>query len=251
LARNDLGGSDIFNDNPAEDVHRFDMTGGQNYGYPFCFREYSLPPNTGLGRGTAWAWPSFLNNGQITDQQCRESYDVPVLAMQAHSAPLGMTFYKYAASRPSPECDGVEPFPASMDGDAFIAFHGSWNRVVPTGYKVVHVPVTDDGTGVVGGIGADPVDLLKHQGDDARWSDGFRPVDVSFDACGRLLVSSDGSQGQGVKIVRIERDVATLTPGEGFSLWGLLLFFLESLLDFIIDVLLGTTAFVTSFFDGS
>ena len=118
LVRNDLGGADIFNDNPAEEVHRFDMTGGQNYGYPFCFREYNLPPNEGLGRGTAWAWPGFLNDGLITDQQCRDNYDIPVLAMQAHSAPLGMTFYQYSASRPSPECDGVQPFSS---------FHG-WRR---------------------------------------------------------------------------------------------------------------------------
>jgi glucose/arabinose dehydrogenase len=232
-------------------VHRFDMTGGQNYGYPFCFREYNLPPNEGLGRGTAWAWPGFLNDGLITDQQCRDNYDVPVLAMQAHSAPLGMTFYKYSASRPSPECDGVQPFPASMDGDAFIAFHGSWNRYVATGYKVVHVPVTDDGTGVVGGIGADPVDLLKHQGNDPRWSDGFRPVGVSFDACGRLLVSSDGTQGQGMKIVRIEQGNATSTPGEGFSLGGLLQFFWRSLVDLILNLYLGVTAFIASLSGGS
>ena len=209
LGRDDLGGSEIYNDNPCEEVHRFNMSGGQNYGYPYCFREYELGEGYGLGRGTAWAWPSFLNDGTVTDQQCRDNYDSPVLALQAHSAPLGITFYQYSNNRTSPECDDVEPFPAYMDGDAFLAFHGSWNRQVPTGYKVVRVPVTEDGMGVVGGIGADPIDLLKHQGDNARWNDGFRPVDVSFDACGRLLVSSDGSEDDngaysGDYIVRIE-----------------------------------------------
>lgn len=32
------------------------------------------------------------------------------------------------------------------------------------------------------------IDLVKHQPPDAKWEDGFRPVDVAFDECGRLLV---------------------------------------------------------------
>lgn len=243
LVRSDLGGPDMFNDNPAEEVHRFDMSSTnsaqppQNYGYPYCFREYELG-SSGLGRGTAWAWPSFLDDGTVTDRQCRDvdTYDVPVLAMQAHSAPLGMAFYQYSDNRPA-ACDGVEPFPESMDGDAFIAFHGSWNRATPTGYKVVHVPITADGTGVEGGIGADPVDLLQSAGDGAKWSDGFRPVDVSFDACGRLLVSSDGSRGvlnvEGAKIVRIERGTQRGSTDPGFSLFGWVRQLLEGLFSWI------------------
>jgi glucose/arabinose dehydrogenase len=93
LNRSDLGG-DIHNDNPAEEVHRFNMDGGQNYGYPFCWREYNLNFSS-FPRGTAWAWRDFLSSGNTTDASCRTSYSVPVLAMQAHSAPLGITFYKY------------------------------------------------------------------------------------------------------------------------------------------------------------
>ena len=216
LERLDLG-LDIYNDNPCEELHRFaaaenDTDDGLNYGYPFCWREYRLDDSVALGRGTAWAWPSFIDDGihNITDEQCRDNFDTPVLAMQAHSAPLGLTFYQYKNENNRPdECEGVEPFPESMDGDLFISFHGSWNREIPTGYKVVHVAINENGTGVVGGIGADPVDLLKHEGNDSKWEDGFRPVDVSFDACGRLLVSSDGSRTggsyPGEKIVRIER----------------------------------------------
>ena len=213
LERLDLGLS-IFNDNPCEEVHRFAPAAAngdaQNYGYPYCWREYELDDSVARGRGTAWAWPSFVDDGDfmMADEQCRDNYDTPVLAMQAHSAPLGLTFYQYNNNRPE-ECEGVEPFPESMDGDLFISFHGSWNREIPTGYKVVHVAISEDGTGIVGGIGADPVDLLKHEGSGAKWADGFRPVDVSFDACGRLLVSSDGSRTggsfPGEKIVRIER----------------------------------------------
>ncbi|CAG8680166.1 145_t:CDS:1, partial [Paraglomus brasilianum] len=31
-----------------------------------------------------------------------------------------------------------------MKGDAFVAFHGSWDRNVPTGYKVIRVPFTQN-----------------------------------------------------------------------------------------------------------
>ena len=41
----------------------------------------------------------------------------PALEMQAHSAPLGITFL-----------DRATMFPADWRGDAVVAFHGSWNR---------------------------------------------------------------------------------------------------------------------------
>jgi glucose/arabinose dehydrogenase len=52
---------------------------------------------------------------------------VPAVEMQAHSAPLGLAFYT------------GDQFPAQFKGDLFVAFHGSWNRSVPTGYKVVRI----------------------------------------------------------------------------------------------------------------
>lgn len=36
-------------------------------------------------------------------------------------------------------------FPAECQGDLFVAFHGSWNRSAPTGYKVVRVKMNPDG----------------------------------------------------------------------------------------------------------
>jgi glucose/arabinose dehydrogenase len=197
LDREDLG-TGIFEDNPAEELNRFpEETAGSHYGYPYCWTEYKLPEETGLGRGTRWAWPEDFSNENPTDEQCRTDYTPSELAMQAHSAPLGLTFYEWKATRPE-GCEGG--FPEEYDGFAFIAFHGSWNRVVPTGYKVVYVPMKN---GRAAFPGEDPVDLLAHSGSNAKWDDGFRPVDVDFDECGRLLVSSDGG-GKGSKIVRIE-----------------------------------------------
>ena len=204
LVRTDLG-SVIYNDNPAEELHRFASV-GQNYGYPYCWREYILPSDTSRGRGTAWSWPG----ASVSDADCRNNYAKPALVMQAHSAPLGLTFYNYKDDRPS-KCSGVIPFPKSMNGYIFIAFHGSWNRQIPTGYKVVYVPTLSDGKDVAGGIGANPIDLLAHEGVNAAWDDDFRPVDVTFDECGRLLVSSDGSSKN--KVVRIQYTrVPTVPP---------------------------------------
>jgi len=37
-----------------------------------------------------------------------------------------------------------------------------------------------------------PEDFMWHEGD-AKFPSGIRPVDLKFDKCGRLLVTSDGS----------------------------------------------------------
>jgi glucose/arabinose dehydrogenase len=118
--------------------------------------------------------------------------------MQGHSAPLGVTFYHYTEDRPM-ECGGIIPFPSDYDKYAFIAFHGSWNRDIPTGYKVVYVPFDLEGNSI-----EEPIDLLAHAPPNAAWEDGFRPVDVDFDACGRLIVTSDGTDGRGSKVIYIQ-----------------------------------------------
>jgi hypothetical protein len=169
-----------------------------------CWTEFLVPAPYGQGLGTIWAWPSFLENGDITDDECRANTVPPIMPLQGHSAPLGITFYEWKPTEDRPaSCPANVAFPQCMDGYAFIAYHGSWNREVPTGYKVVYVEMDEFGNP----IGDQPYDLLMHQPPNAQWEDGFRPVDVSFDSCGRLLVSSDGSKDdgfQGSRIVRIE-----------------------------------------------
>merc|ERR1712194_402434 len=38
-----------------------------------------------------------------------------------------------------------------------------------------------------------PIDVMWHKGEGAKWPNGLRPVDVKFDKCNRLLISSDGT----------------------------------------------------------
>ena len=110
----------------AEELNRFrEEDAGKHFGYPFCFTEYSLADQFGDGRGFVWAWPDFLDSNAITDEQCRSDYVAPVVSMQAHSAPLGITFFNW---RPEVllDCGDSQQFPQWMDGYAFIAYHGSW-----------------------------------------------------------------------------------------------------------------------------
>ena len=190
LSRSDLG-EDIHNDNPGEELNQFrEVDNGKHWGYPWCWSEFFIDKPIGQGAGAVWAWPTTMNTVK-TDDQCRADFMSSSLSMQAHSAPLGIIFYEWKEERPH-GCVGA--FPQSMDGFAFIAFHGSWNRNVPTGYKVVYVEMDCEGNVPAG---ATAQDLLKHQPPLARWLDGFRPVDVDFDDCGRLIVTSDGSGGVG------------------------------------------------------
>lgn len=176
LQRADLGG-DIHEDNPAEILSRFD-TSGAFHGYPWCWTEFRLPEGVGLGAGTMWAHPSTMNDGTHDDAWCRDPahVDPPELAMQAHAAPLDLEFY------------GGASFPATYAGDLFITLHGSWNRSVPTGYKVVHVDIDASGRASA------PEPFLEYAGQGdlaARWP--HRPVGVRVGRDGQLFVSSDAS----------------------------------------------------------
>jgi glucose/arabinose dehydrogenase len=102
---------------------------------------------------------------------------VPDLPYQAHSASLGLTFY--VASQ------GKSAFPAGFVGDAFASLHGSWNRSLRTGYKLVRVHMkSDQPTGdyedFVTGFIAD---------DGNVWG---RPVATAELEDGSLLLSEDG-----------------------------------------------------------
>lgn len=231
LEREDLGGF-ITNDNPGEELNRFrEDQAGQSWGYPYCWSEYCLPVENGgsgmKGANQIWAWPSFMAAG-YTDEWCRANTNPSEMSMPAHSAPLGITFYNYKDLSQDEGCEGG--FPKSMDKWAFVAFHGSWNRSPPTGYKVVFVPFDGDGNPT-----ALPIDLFRYDGNTAKWPTSLRPVDVQFDRCGQLLMTEDGT-GSVIRItyngeyeddfVPVETSVADGGKAlEGGLFWSVLLTF--------------------------
>jgi glucose/arabinose dehydrogenase len=142
----------LGDDQPPETIYR--VNSGGDYGWPRCHAGRIVDPDFGA------------------DQAC-EGIEQPVVEIQAHSAPLGLTFYT------------GDRFPADYQGDLFVALHGSWNRSVPIGYKVVRVPM--DGTA------AGPVqDFATGWLVDEENSWG-RPVDVITGADGALYISDDGA----------------------------------------------------------
>ena len=138
-----------------------------------------LPPETVyvIEDGADYGWPA-CHSGDLVDpdlgfEGACAGVEEPVVEMQAHSAPLGLTFYT------------GETFPESYRGDLFIAFHGSWNRSVPTGYKVVRLPFEN------GEPAAAVVDFATGWLDRETGEASGRPVDVLVGGDGALYVSDD------------------------------------------------------------
>lgn len=102
----------------------------------------------------------------------REYTHRPDYGLGAHTAPLGLTFATGAKLG-----DG-------FSSGAFIALHGSWNRKPLAGFKVVFVKFDENGKPL--GL---PIDVLTGflSGEEVRG----RPVDVTIDGRGALLVSDD------------------------------------------------------------
>ncbi|CAE6527728.1 unnamed protein product [Rhizoctonia solani] len=115
-----------------------------------------------------------------------------VLSMQSHSAPLDIVFY----NAPSSSSEGYSTAKlyavnTEWDGDAFVSFHGSWNRQPATGYKVVRIP-WNNGTPVASTDSRNGYETVIGAPDLSRCPNGcIRPVGLVFDRLGRLFVSSD------------------------------------------------------------
>lgn len=141
-----------------------------------------LPPDyaTRVHDGAFYGWPWFYLGRHPDPRRTGERPDlaghvtVPDVLFQAHSAPLGITFY-----------DG-KSFPAAYRGDAFVALHGSWNRSRRTGYKVVRLPMPG---GRSNGAYEDFMTGFVLD-DDSVWG---RPVGIAVAADGALLVTEDGN----------------------------------------------------------
>lgn len=127
--------------------------------------------------GLDYGWPR-CHNGTIADPEfggpgACVGVAAPVVNMQAHSAPLGLVFYTGTA------------FPPEYRGDLFIAFHGSWNRSVPTGYKIVRLPL--DGSRPRAPL----EDFATGWIDEKNRSVTGRPVGLAVGPDGALYVSDD------------------------------------------------------------
>ena len=109
----DNGSDARGNHTPVEELNR--LLAGGNYGWPFCFGDRRVDPLI-----------AEMPKGKTREAYCATTLP-PAFTYTAHSAPMAFLFYR-----------GTQ-FPADYQGDAFVAFRGSWNRTPPSGYKVVRV----------------------------------------------------------------------------------------------------------------
>jgi len=142
----------------------------------------NLPPDylTRVREGAFYGWPWYYIGNHEDPRHKGERPDladkvtVPDVLLQPHSAPLEMAFYEGAM------------FPADYRGSAFAALHGSWNRHLRTGYKIVRAILKD---GVPTGEYEDFVTGFVTD-DGSVWG---RPVGVAVAKDGALLFSEDGN----------------------------------------------------------
>lgn len=137
---------------------------------------------TSVKQGAFYGWP-FSYYGQNEDPRLKgknpemvKKAIAPDVPMGAHTASLGLAFYK------------ATKFPTKYQGGAFVGQHGSWNRSKISGYKVAFVPFKDGKP-----IGK-PEDFLTGFISDNDKAEVYgRPVGVTLTPDGALLVADDVS----------------------------------------------------------
>lgn len=165
-------GRDMLGDDIPSDELNVAWKPGLHFGFPFCHQGDLADPEFGARRACS-------------------TTEAPAQRLGAHVAALGFTFYTGTM------------FPESFRNAAIIALHGSWNRSVPSGYRVM--VARTDGRRVTsyepfldGGFLPN-----RDSGAPGGWEAGRaatgRPVDVLQMPDGSLLVSDD----TGNRLVRV------------------------------------------------
>lgn len=137
---------------------------------------------TSVKQGAFYGWP-YSYYGQHEDPRLKgqnpemvKKAIAPDVAVGAHTASLGLAFYK------------GKKFPQKYQGGAFIGQHGSWNRSAISGYKVAFVPFKDGKP-----IGKMEDFLTGFIADKDKAEVYGRPVGVTLTPDGALLVADDVS----------------------------------------------------------
>ena len=145
------------------------------------WRGDDVPPDyvTEIREGTAHGWPDCMTvRGRvITDTSFAkgatcDKVTPPTVEIQAHSAPIGLAFYT-----------GTQ-FPEEYRGSLFVAYRGSWNRSLPTGYKIVRLRLRDGQPPAVEDFATGWLEGTSSWG---------RPVDLVVGRDGALYLSDQGA----------------------------------------------------------
>ncbi|MEO5927580.1 MAG: PQQ-dependent sugar dehydrogenase [Patescibacteria group bacterium] len=154
----DMGRDNLGDNIPPDEVNI--VKDGGNYGWPNCYGNNI--------HDTAFDKNTYIRN------PCMAPFETPAhIEFPAHSAPLGLAFFP-------------KEWPEEYRDDLLVAFHGSWNRSVPDGYKLERVKL--DAKGNVGEQDNFVTGWLN-----AKNQASGRPVDVLFR--GKDLFVSDDKSG--------------------------------------------------------
>jgi glucose/arabinose dehydrogenase len=143
-------GRDWLGDDLPPDELNVAPRGGMHFGFPYCYGKSHPDP-------------------EFTNVDCSD-FEPAALELGPHVAALGMRVYSGSM------------FPEKYRNGIFIAEHGSWNRSIPIGYRVMFVELKDNLP-----VSYTPFAEGWLQGPIA-WG---RPVDVLVMPDGALLVSDD------------------------------------------------------------
>jgi glucose/arabinose dehydrogenase len=153
-------GRDVIGDDiPPDEVNI--ITQGGDYGWPYCYGKNIFDVD-------------FNQNGEERCAPTRAAH----IDLQAHSAALGIAFV--------PE----EGWPEEMRNDVLLAYHGSWNRSVPTGYKVVRFDLEQTGSR---SATSGPIDFLTGFLEEGKKEDEAigRPVAILAEPGGVAYITDD------------------------------------------------------------
>ncbi|MBC7755273.1 MAG: PQQ-dependent sugar dehydrogenase [Bdellovibrio sp.] len=161
----------VNDDIPPEDLNKIEP--GKHYGWPYCWSDVNNIKRDG-------------KNGMVDDQNflapdidfCKTAA-APAITFNSHATPIGITFL-----------DNIN-FPADFKNDAIVALHGSWNRQVPSGYKLVRVKFNGNNPTEVLDFATGWLNLGKKGQSKAQYQYWGRPVDVIIGPDGALYVSDD------------------------------------------------------------
>ncbi|KAF2495821.1 soluble quino protein glucose dehydrogenase [Lophium mytilinum] len=198
-------GKNIHTDNPGEEMNFHGYLNGteyapqgQNYGYPSCFAAWNvstIPQNEGIEVGTQFAIGN--QNSTLNDTICQKERIPPRLTFQAHQAPLDLKF----------NANGSE---------AWVTFHGSWDRAAPVGYKLSLITFANGSPLEPSNSTTAAVDIVANQ-DNSKCPDAcFRPVGLAWDTKGRLFMSSDAT-GEVYVITRADGGAVNVQPSSTAS----------------------------------
>lgn len=134
--------------------------------------EFNSAPKAGMHFGYPYCHGGMIKDPEFGDKRPCTEFTKPIQNLNAHVAPLGVKFY-----------DG-SMFPGQYKNQAFIAEHGSWNRIKKSGHLVSLVKI-ENGKSV--GYETFAEGWLNHDTQEV-WG---RPVDILVMPDGSMLISDD------------------------------------------------------------